>query len=198
VVDLKKEFSNLIAKTAARTLLGREIREQLFDQVSICVHTDARAVAACGHTAAVLQSFATLGEHVLAACCCMFSLWVTVFSLLRGDKVMTLTAAAKMPSQVVWLPYTSNMTAITAPTNCLYYHNFTPPLPNHTPAPLQVDSLLHDLDDGMRPISVFFPYLPTSFHKKRDLARIQLGKIFAKVRPGGSSVRSAVNLVSSR
>jgi sterol 14-demethylase len=45
----------------------------------------------------------------------------------------------------------------------------------------QVDSLLHDLDDGMRPISVFFPYLPTSFHKKRDLARIQLGKIFAKV-----------------
>jgi hypothetical protein len=47
---------------------------------------------------------------------------------------------------------------------------------------LQVDSLLHDLDDGMRPISVFFPYLPTSFHKKRDLARIQLGKIFAKVR----------------
>jgi hypothetical protein len=33
-VDLKKEFSNLIAKTAARTLLGREIREQLFDQVS--------------------------------------------------------------------------------------------------------------------------------------------------------------------
>jgi sterol 14-demethylase len=33
VVDLKKEFANLIAKTAARTLLGREIREQLFDQV---------------------------------------------------------------------------------------------------------------------------------------------------------------------
>lgn len=46
---------------------------------------------------------------------------------------------------------------------------------------LQVDSLLHDLDDGMRPISVFFPYLPTSYHKKRDLARIELGKIFAKV-----------------
>lgn len=33
MVDLKKEFANLIAKTAARTLLGREIREQLFDQV---------------------------------------------------------------------------------------------------------------------------------------------------------------------
>jgi hypothetical protein len=33
VVDLKQEFSKLIALTAARTLLGREIREQLFDQV---------------------------------------------------------------------------------------------------------------------------------------------------------------------
>jgi len=33
VVDLKKEFANLVAKTAARTLLGREVREQLFDQV---------------------------------------------------------------------------------------------------------------------------------------------------------------------
>ena len=64
VVDLKDEFSKLVALTAARTLLGREIREQLFDQVA---------------------------------------------------------------------------------------------------------DLLHDLDDGMRPISVFFPYLPTSYHKKRDL-----------------------------
>jgi hypothetical protein len=34
VVDLKDVFSKLIALTAARTLLGREIREQLFDQVS--------------------------------------------------------------------------------------------------------------------------------------------------------------------
>jgi sterol 14-demethylase len=38
-VDLKKEFANLIAKTAARTLLGREIREQLFDQVGRSQHT---------------------------------------------------------------------------------------------------------------------------------------------------------------
>lgn len=52
----------------------------------------------------------------------------------------------------------------------------------------QVDSLLHDLDDGMRPISVFFPYLPTSFHKKRDLARVQLGKIFAKVKAVSSTL----------
>lgn len=34
VVDLKEEFSKLIALTAARTLLGREIREQLFDEVN--------------------------------------------------------------------------------------------------------------------------------------------------------------------
>lgn len=46
---------------------------------------------------------------------------------------------------------------------------------------LQVADLLHDLDDGMRPISVFFPYLPTPYHKKRDQARIRLGQIFAKV-----------------
>lgn len=76
VVDLKKEFGTLVALTAARTLLGREIREQLFDQVA---------------------------------------------------------------------------------------------------------DLLHDLDDGMRPISVFFPYLPTAYHKKRDEARVKLGQIFAKV-----------------
>jgi sterol 14-demethylase len=44
-----------------------------------------------------------------------------------------------------------------------------------------VADLLHDLDDGMRPISVFFPYLPTSYHKKRDQARVKLGEIFGKV-----------------
>ena len=32
----------------------------------------------------------------------------------------------------------------------------------------KVKSLLHDLDMGMQPISVLFPYLPTSFHRKRD------------------------------
>jgi sterol 14-demethylase len=44
-----------------------------------------------------------------------------------------------------------------------------------------VADLLHDLDDGMRPISVFFPYLPTAYHRKRDEARVKLGQIFAKV-----------------
>jgi sterol 14alpha-demethylase len=32
----------------------------------------------------------------------------------------------------------------------------------------EVSTLLHDLDDGMRPISVMFPYLPTGPHRKRD------------------------------
>ena len=30
----------------------------------------------------------------------------------------------------------------------------------------EVADLYHDLDDGMRPISVLFPYLPTEFHRK--------------------------------
>ncbi len=40
----------------------------------------------------------------------------------------------------------------------------------------------HDLDDGMRPISVIFPYLPTEFHRRRDAAREALRNIFAKAR----------------
>lgn len=41
IVNLKEEFSKLIALTAARTLLGREIREQLFDEVSLATnHSD--------------------------------------------------------------------------------------------------------------------------------------------------------------
>ncbi|PSC68351.1 sterol 14 desaturase [Micractinium conductrix] len=45
----------------------------------------------------------------------------------------------------------------------------------------EVADLYHDLDDGMRPISVIFPYLPTEFHCKRDAARDALHAIFAKV-----------------
>lgn len=32
----------------------------------------------------------------------------------------------------------------------------------------QVADLLHGLDEGMVPISVFFPYLPIPVHMKRD------------------------------
>lgn len=45
----------------------------------------------------------------------------------------------------------------------------------------EVADLYHDLDDGMRPISVLFPYLPTEYHRKRDAARDALRAIFAKI-----------------
>lgn len=45
----------------------------------------------------------------------------------------------------------------------------------------QVASLLHALDDGMRPISVIFPYLPIAAHRKRDAARLELARLFAKI-----------------
>jgi sterol 14-demethylase len=32
-VDLKEELAKLIIMTASRTLLGREVREQMFEQV---------------------------------------------------------------------------------------------------------------------------------------------------------------------
>jgi sterol 14alpha-demethylase len=45
----------------------------------------------------------------------------------------------------------------------------------------EVAALYHDLDDGMRPISVFFPYLPTAFHKRRDNAQKEMTRLFGKV-----------------
>ena len=45
----------------------------------------------------------------------------------------------------------------------------------------EVADLYHDLDDGMRPISVIFPYLPTEYHRKRDAARDALRAIFATI-----------------
>ena len=44
-----------------------------------------------------------------------------------------------------------------------------------------VSDLFHDLDNGMLPISVIFPYLPIAAHKKRDRARKELAGIFAKI-----------------
>ncbi len=32
----------------------------------------------------------------------------------------------------------------------------------------KVSALLHDLDEGMLPVSVLFPYLPIPAHRKRD------------------------------
>ncbi|GLJ10363.1 hypothetical protein SUGI_0126850 [Cryptomeria japonica] len=44
-----------------------------------------------------------------------------------------------------------------------------------------VSSLFHDLDSGMLPISVIFPYLPIPAHRKRDRARKKLADIFTKI-----------------
>ncbi|PIA50865.1 hypothetical protein AQUCO_01200266v1 [Aquilegia coerulea] len=44
-----------------------------------------------------------------------------------------------------------------------------------------VSALFHDLDDGMLPISVLFPYLPIPAHRCRDRARKKLHKIFGKI-----------------
>ncbi|KAG2500972.1 hypothetical protein HYH03_000794 [Edaphochlamys debaryana] len=45
----------------------------------------------------------------------------------------------------------------------------------------QVADLLHGLDEGMVPLSVFFPYAPIPVHFKRDRCRKQLSEIFAKI-----------------
>ena len=45
----------------------------------------------------------------------------------------------------------------------------------------EVTSLVHDLDKGMVPLSVFFPYAPIEAHRKRDAARKKLAMIFDKV-----------------
>ncbi|XXG52721.1 hypothetical protein AAC387_Pa03g0970 [Persea americana] len=44
-----------------------------------------------------------------------------------------------------------------------------------------VSSLFHDLDNGMLPISVIFPYLPIPAHRRRDRARKKLAEIFANI-----------------
>ncbi|KAK4371857.1 hypothetical protein RND71_007241 [Anisodus tanguticus] len=44
-----------------------------------------------------------------------------------------------------------------------------------------VSALFHDLDNGMLPISVIFPYLPIPAHRRRDNARKKLAEIFATI-----------------
>ncbi|KAK3021108.1 hypothetical protein RJ639_045492 [Escallonia herrerae] len=44
-----------------------------------------------------------------------------------------------------------------------------------------VSALFHDLDNGMLPISVIFPYLPIPAHRRRDQARKKLSGIFANI-----------------
>lgn len=44
-----------------------------------------------------------------------------------------------------------------------------------------VSALFHDLDSGMLPISVIFPYLPIPAHRRRDQARKKLAEIFGNI-----------------
>lgn len=44
-----------------------------------------------------------------------------------------------------------------------------------------VSALFHDLDNGMLPISVIFPYLPIPAHRRRDRARKRLSEIFVSI-----------------
>jgi len=45
----------------------------------------------------------------------------------------------------------------------------------------RVAALFHDLDAGMLPISVLFPYAPIAPHRARDAARAELARVFAAV-----------------
>lgn len=47
----------------------------------------------------------------------------------------------------------------------------------------EVSRLYNDLDQGITPISVFFPNLPIPSHFRRDAARKEMVKLFSKVRP---------------
>mmetsp|Transcript_21064 Transcript_21064/g.29507 ORF Transcript_21064/g.29507 Transcript_21064/m.29507 type:complete len:603 (+) Transcript_21064:258-2066(+) len=45
----------------------------------------------------------------------------------------------------------------------------------------QIAQLYHDLDQGIQPLSVFLPNLPTPAHRRRDAARVEMVKLFTKV-----------------
>lgn len=55
----------------------------------------------------------------------------------------------------------------------------------------EVKHLLHDLDAGMLPISVFFPYLPIPKHNARDRSVLQSDKKGAKLVLYFSNLREA-------
>jgi sterol 14-demethylase len=45
----------------------------------------------------------------------------------------------------------------------------------------EVSQLYHDLDQGVTPLTVFFPNLPTAAHRRRNAARKEMVQIFSKV-----------------
>lgn len=56
-----------------------------------------------------------------------------------------------------------------------------------------VSALFHDLDNGMQPISVIFPYLPIPAHRCRDRARQKLANIFKNIIASRKSSGSSEN-----
>lgn len=45
----------------------------------------------------------------------------------------------------------------------------------------EVSELYHDMDQGLTPLTVFLPNVPTKAHKKRDKARAKMVELFSKV-----------------
>ena len=45
----------------------------------------------------------------------------------------------------------------------------------------EVSQLYHDLDKGITPLSVFWPTAPVEAHKKRDVARVEMVKLFGDI-----------------
>ena len=58
----------------------------------------------------------------------------------------------------------------------------------------QVAELFHDLDAGMLPVSVLFPYLPIPQHRRRD----RCGPEPPLYRPGCSTLRRDMKIMSQR
>ncbi|WCJ26711.1 Lanosterol 14-alpha demethylase [Euphorbia peplus] len=56
-----------------------------------------------------------------------------------------------------------------------------------------VSALFHDLDNGMLPISVLFPYMPIPAHRRRDRARKKLSQIFANIIASRKSANKSEN-----
>jgi sterol 14-demethylase len=45
----------------------------------------------------------------------------------------------------------------------------------------EVSKLYHDLDQGLTPLTVFWPHAPTKEHRTRDKARLEMVQLFSKV-----------------
>jgi hypothetical protein len=84
-------------------------------------------------------------------------------------------------------PHTPTPPTRPMPTPRPHHHDTT--TPNHPTNPTnpqemfaEVSRLYNDLDQGITPISVFFPNLPIPSHFKRNAARKEMVKLFSKVR----------------